>query len=174
MKIGISGFRHFRYMGWVESFVRELPAESVIITGGHTDRFTGKIGPTMGVDAAAYTSATRRGMTVILVPPDPDDITRVGYKAACILRNQTIVDMADEVYAFWSSARLPDGRYESRGTHNTILRAIAAKKLRGVFYQHGPVSMYRVVDGKLMAGKFPSLERVPPLYRMYGRPSAVL
>jgi hypothetical protein len=113
-------------------------------------------------------------MKVILIPPDPKDIAKSGYNAACILRNQKIVDLADEVYAFWSSRKLPDGRYESRGTHNTILRAIAARKLRGVFYQQGPVSIYRIVNGKLMNARFPNMAGVPMHYRRYGRPGQIL
>ena len=160
MVIGIGGSRDFRYMGWVASFVRQLPTNSSIVTGGHVSKATGKVAPTIGVDSAAAAAGKLRGFPIKLIPPQDEDIFKAGYPAACIMRNQIIVDDCEEFYAFW------DGK--SKGTKNTIIRAIAAKKIRMIQYQHGPVSVYRIVAGKLMNAKFSDLEQVPPLYRAYG------
>lgn len=50
-------------------------------------------------------------------------------KAAGFMRNQTIVDRSDEVYAFW------DG--ESRGTKDTINKTLRARKNLTVIFPRG-------------------------------------
>ena len=73
-------------------------------------------GGALGVDRMAETVALARGKRVQVFYPD----WRNNGRSAGFMRNQQIVDIADEVYALW------DG--QSRGTADTIARAKKAGK----------------------------------------------
>jgi predicted Rossmann fold nucleotide-binding protein DprA/Smf involved in DNA uptake len=99
----------FRVQRKVSAFVNNLPSDAVVISGG-----------AVGVDSWAENFARQRGLEVVV---HRADWKTYGRKAG-MLRNATIVEDADEVYAFW------DGT--SKGTANTIERARIAGKLKGV------------------------------------------
>jgi hypothetical protein len=96
-RVAIVGSRNFRDLKWVRSFVRSLPAGTVVVSGG-----------ARGVDRVAATEAIKCGLCVDEYPAEWD---RLG-KSAGFARNQTIVDNCDELHAFW------DG--QSNGTKHTI------------------------------------------------------
>lgn len=99
-KIAIVGSRNFSDLDLVRDFIRQLNHRTIIISGG-----------ARGVDQTAAETATARGMEVNIILPD---WSRFG-KSAGMLRNTTIVELADIIVAFW------DGR--SRGTADTIRKA---------------------------------------------------
>jgi hypothetical protein len=105
MHIAVVGSRDFEDLDAVRKYVRELPNDVIIISGG-----------ARGVDTAAIEEATRIGLACKIYPADWN---QYGKKAG-IIRNQQIVDVADEIVAFW------DGH--SRGTKNTIHQAQRAGK----------------------------------------------
>ena len=105
MRIAIVGSRDFPRLEEVRQFVYEQERTTVIISGG-----------ARGVDSIAVEEARKLHMPYEVYPADWN---RYG-RSAGFRRNQTIVDAADEVVAFW------DG--ESRGTKHTIDLARAAKK----------------------------------------------
>jgi hypothetical protein len=105
MRIAIVGSRSFTRLEEVRQFVREQERTTVIISGG-----------ARGVDSIAVDEAKRLHMPYEVYPADWN---RYG-RSAGFRRNQTIVDAAEEVVAFW------DG--ESRGTKHTIACAKAAGK----------------------------------------------
>lgn len=108
--IAIVGSRTFADMERVRILVRELPPESVIISGG-----------ARGVDSVAEEEARKRGMEVRVFRPD----WKAHGRAAGPIRNRLIIEAADEVWAFW------DG--QSRGTKSSIdLARSAGKVLRVV------------------------------------------
>lgn len=98
------GSRHFPEMDRVRDFVRGLPAEAIVITGGAS-----------GVDAAAGEAARERRLGLIKLPPRFEESTD---PTAATRRNQELVDAADVVVAFWDGA--------SDGTRQTIERALSA------------------------------------------------
>jgi hypothetical protein len=109
-RIAVVGSRTYPTLEDVRQFVREQPLDAVIISGG-----------ARGVDQAAVNEARRLEMPYEVYPADWN---RYG-RGAGMIRNQTIVDTADEIVAFW------DG--QSPGTRDTIRRAKAAGKPVRVF-----------------------------------------
>lgn len=113
-RLAIVGSRHFPDLGAVRAFVQGVHAQDPtveIVSGG-----------AVGVDLGAQIEAQRLGMTVrVFLPlwrgPDGrgDYNPRAGFE-----RNQTIVEYADEIVAFWDGI--------SRGTQDAIRRAEAARK----------------------------------------------
>lgn len=99
-RIAIVGSREYKQLDQVREYVRSLPLDVIVISGG-----------ARGVDRAAETEARKRGLAVEVISADWD---RLG-KIAGFQRNQEIVDRADKVVAFW------DGH--SRGTADTMARA---------------------------------------------------
>lgn len=97
MRIAIVGSRDYPDRRAVEAFVAQLPADTIVISGGAP-----------GVDTWADDAAHRRGLITVVFRADWDAHGR----SAGFRRNVLIVDEADEVVAFW------DG--ESRGTAHTI------------------------------------------------------
>lgn len=91
-------------------YVESLSLDTIIISGG-----------AVGIDEQAENCAFVRGMKTIILKPDWKQYG----KAAGMIRNQHIVDMADEIAAFW------DGK--SKGTQNTIQRAQRAGKKVTIF-----------------------------------------
>ena len=108
MKIAIVGSRNYSKEGNVADFVTSLPEDAEIVSGGAD-----------GVDTWAIKHAGMRATTVFAAQ------WNLFGKGAGMRRNSTIVEYADEVYAFW------DGL--SRGTLDTIHKAAKAGKLRGIF-----------------------------------------
>jgi hypothetical protein len=105
MKVAVVGSRDFPRLDLVRQFVWEQERTTVIVTGG-----------AHGVDEAALMEARRLGMDYELYLPE----WQIFGKRAGALRNQQIVDAADEVVAFW------DGK--SRGTQITMDMAKRAGK----------------------------------------------
>ncbi len=97
MKVMIAGSRGINID--IDQYIPE--DTTLIISGG-----------AIGVDTAAERYADKMGISKIIVRPD---YKKYG-KVAPLIRNKTMVDMADIVIAIW------DGR--SRGTKDTIDYAI--------------------------------------------------
>jgi len=109
MRIGIVGSRRRTDREAVFAFVRQLPRDSVIITGG-----------ARGPDRWAEEAAQFQGLAVIIHRPDLTGIkTRWQATERYYARNQRIVDDADRIVAFVA----PDRR---GGTEDSIRRAISA------------------------------------------------
>lgn len=104
-RIAIVGSRSYRSLERVAQYVRNLPQETVVVSGG-----------AHGVDATAEYAARCRHMQALIFLPN----WRKYGRSAGMLRNQLIVDNADKLVAFW------DGK--SRGTRNSISLA----QIRGI------------------------------------------
>lgn len=96
-RIAIVGSRDFPNLDQVREYVRSLPRDTIIVSGG-----------ARGVDTAAEYEANVQAMQTMIFPADWE---RYG-KSAGYKRNISIVAYADEVVAFW------DGK--SRGTMHTV------------------------------------------------------
>ena len=118
MRVAIVGSREYRDLKSVREFVRSLPPQTVIVSGGAA-----------GVDAEAERAAAEFGFICIVVKPAWRRGRYAGFE-----RNQVIVDLADEVTAFWDGV--------SRGTQDTMKRAYAAGK---------PVNIMRYTYGAPVA-----------------------
>lgn len=110
MKIAVVGSREYPDMEGVRRFIRALPKDVVVISGG-----------ARGVDSVAEEEARVQGLTVEIYPAD---WARYGRRAGYV-RNKIMVDKADKVVAFW------DGK--SKGTKHTIDLARKASKPLCVF-----------------------------------------
>lgn len=98
MNVAIIGSRDYPDLYSVYGYVAGLPNDTRVISGGAT-----------GVDTAAAMVARRRA-TLSLTVYRPD-YQRYG-KQAPLIRNQSIIEAADRVVAFW------DGK--SRGTMHAV------------------------------------------------------
>jgi predicted Rossmann-fold nucleotide-binding protein len=110
MKVAIVGSRNYPELEKVREFVRTLPKNAIIISGG-----------AKGVDQTAEDEAHKQGLEVISVTPEWD---KWG-KRAGLVRNDMIVSLAHQVVAFW------DGM--SRGTKYTIDKARKENVITQVF-----------------------------------------
>lgn len=110
MKIAIVGSRTYPNLKQVADFVADLPEGTIVISGG-----------AIGVDRTAENAAKARGLQVISIKPSWGKYGR----QAGFLRNTQIVEMADEIVAFW------DG--ESRGTKDSIDKAMKLGKSVTIF-----------------------------------------
>lgn len=122
-RVAIVGSRAYPAPERVEAYVRRLPAGTVVVSGGAP-----------GVDRTAEAAARARGLEVRVHLPD---WKRLG-KAAGYARNQTIVDDANRVVAFWDGV--------SRGTMHTIGLARRAGKKVVVFGERGQRVSSRMVN----------------------------
>lgn len=104
-RIAIVGSRGFPQLDEVRKFVKSLPEDTVVVSGGAP-----------GVDRAAELAAKERGLEVLIFLAEWD---RLG-KRAGFVRNKKIVQAADEVVAFWDGV--------SPGTRSTLELARAANK----------------------------------------------
>ena len=95
--VAIVGSRTFSDRKAVEAYVKQLPNNVVVVSGG-----------AKGVDTWAALAAQKHGLKVKIFLPDWEQYGR----AAGFIRNQDIVDLAHKVVAFW------DG--ESRGTAHSM------------------------------------------------------
>lgn len=128
MKVAIVGGRDFVNFDLLEFKLRPFKASITLIVSGAAD----------GADTLGVTYAKKYGIPYKEFPADWDDLTvepcviKKGkggkpYNAlAGFNRNQSIVDNADFVIAFW------DGK--SKGTRDTIGRANKAKKDTLIIY----------------------------------------
>lgn len=96
-------------MASVREYVRSLPRDTVVVTGGW--RAIEMAEATPGVDLVAFLEADRCGLVAALA---------VGSKAiwtdhAGLQRNPVIVEISDAIVAFWD--------LESRGTADTLRHA---------------------------------------------------
>ena len=105
VRVAIVGSREYPDWHQVYQYVETLPADAVVISGG-----------ARGVDRVAVEYARRRRLITEVYPADWE----THGKSAGFIRNQTIVERADQIVAFW------DGT--SKGTADTIRRARAAGK----------------------------------------------
>ncbi len=111
-RVAVVGSRAFPRLMEVKAFVHEL-AERMRANGESIEVVSGGA---PGVDIVAQTAARDEGLGVKVFAADWN---RLG-KAAGMIRNQEIVDYADEVVAFWDGS--------SPGTKDTINRANWARK----------------------------------------------
>jgi hypothetical protein len=106
MKIAVVGSRAYPDPVEVANFILSLPLGTIIVSGGAE-----------GVDSwAANTAHFVMGFQTIIKWPD----WRNKGKAASFIRNQEIVDEADEVVMFWNGA--------SKGTADTCRRTTKSGK----------------------------------------------
>jgi hypothetical protein len=123
-RIAIVGSRNFSNLSIVGMYVLKLPKTSIVVSGG-----------ARGVDQAAEATAKRRRMEVESYKPDWNGPAG---RQAGFERNQTIVDAADEVVAFWDS--------KSSGTRDTIDRARKAGLKVTVIDENGNATVHEAVD----------------------------
>lgn len=84
-RIAIVGSRDYPLLGSVELFVKTLDSTTMIVSGG-----------ARGVDRTAERAAKHRGLRALIFPADwPTYGKRAGY-----IRNEQIVDNADEIVVF--------------------------------------------------------------------------
>jgi hypothetical protein len=102
-RVAVVGSRDFPNPDVVAAYVRLLPRDTVIVSGG-----------ARGVDQWAEEAAQRYGLQTKIFHADWEGL---GHRAGPI-RNAEIVAVADRLDAFWNG--------QSRGTLNTILSAQAA------------------------------------------------
>ena len=113
-RVAVIGSRRFPNPEVIVAYVSNLPADTILVSGGAE-----------GTDTIAEQAARARSLSVEIYAADWEQL---GRKAGPI-RNQQIVEASDLVVAFW------DG--ESRGTLNTVMRAVEAKREVRVFDPDG-------------------------------------
>jgi hypothetical protein len=101
MRVGIVGSRNYPSEPTVRSYVRSLPAGTVVVSGG-----------ARGVDSWAEDEARRCGLEVVVYKPLEVVIRSRGFAAAAHHRNQAIAKGCDRLVAFSVGV--------SRGTASTI------------------------------------------------------
>ena len=137
MKVAIVGSREYPRLQAVTTYVRSLPADTQIISGG-----------ARGVDEQAARAARAFGYRVLEVPVDPaglpEDETerRVEYGKRAYARNTWMVQYADQVVAFVTACAAPNCRrgpqkHMSHGTAHAISEARRLGKPVMVFGPNG-------------------------------------
>ena len=111
-KVAIIGSRNFNNRNSVYKYVRNLPKDTEVVSGG-----------ARGVDSWAIEEAQRCGLKTKVFPADWDTFG----KSAGMRRNHTIRQYVDRIVAF------SDG--ESKGTQNMIDQAIKSKQTLVVIYE---------------------------------------
>lgn len=108
--VAIVGSREFSDEEAVRVYVRALPKDTTVVSGG-----------ARGVDSWAANEARKIGLALVIVTAD---WKKLGKKAGFV-RNKEIVRLADRVVAFWDQ--------KSRGTQHTIKLTVDAGKPLVVF-----------------------------------------
>jgi hypothetical protein len=93
-RLAIIGSRDWPTPEAVRAYVRSLPKDAIVITGGWWDS-DGRIHPTRGVDSIAAEEANRCGLTVALVAGSSQH-----GKYAGLRRNPAVVELAERGMAF--------------------------------------------------------------------------
>ncbi|MHC4835413.1 MAG: SLOG family protein [Planctomycetota bacterium] len=106
MRVAIVGSRGYEPLSDVIEYVRSLPLDTVIITGG-----------AQGVDKTAEIEARARGMEVVIHEAQ----WNLHGRSAGMIRNRLVVDDCDKLAAFWDQ--------ESPGTKGVMSMASKAGKL---------------------------------------------
>lgn len=115
-RIAIVGSRKYDDLDAVTRYVNSLPPNTTIISGG-----------AKGVDQTAEAAARARGLTVVSIPVDKNNLPRDyeqrrrEYGRRAMQRNGDIIELAGSVTAFWYK--------NSAGTRDSIKKAEAAGKL---------------------------------------------
>jgi predicted Rossmann fold nucleotide-binding protein DprA/Smf involved in DNA uptake len=108
MKVAIVGSRKYPNLEAVRRFIRELPRDTTVVTGG-----------AYGVDEAAEETAKRLRLSRQIFEPIVGlGANRQEYVKALLERNHRIVEAADRVVVFW------DGK--SSGTKRVAALAMKA------------------------------------------------
>lgn len=105
MRVAIVGSRTFQNLQLVRDYVRDLPNDTIVVSGG-----------ARGVDRTAEDEAQKRGLKTAIFLAAWDEFGKV----AGLLRNSDIVKNCDRLVAFH--------RQGSRGTADSIAKARAAGK----------------------------------------------
>ena len=136
-RIGIVGSRHFPSREVVQFFLKSLPPDDVIVSGGAegVDSWSVEIGRLLGMKTCVFQA----------------DWQRHGRKAGPI-RNVEIVSNIDELVAFW------DG--QSRGALNTIALANEAGLPMRIFDRAGnPLPKEGVLEQANLRGVIAGIEK---------------
>ena len=103
MRVAIVGSRDYDALGLVRRYVRSLPKDTVVVSGG-----------AIGVDSVAADEAQKCGLQTTVYLPN----WKTFGKSAGFKRNSQIVNDCDLLVAFWDGV--------SRGTKDSIDKAAAA------------------------------------------------
>lgn len=114
MKVAIIGSREFTNEQQVRDFVKSLPKDTVIYSGG-----------AKGVDNWAADEALKLNGHLIEIMPN---YSKWGPNVAPLKRNEQIIQQADRVVAFWTGVR--EGPHKSTGTIHAA--KYAKKNLRPI------------------------------------------
>jgi hypothetical protein len=128
ISIGIVGSRNFPNESKVRQFVRTLPLDWTVVSGGAN-----------GPDLWAETEARSRGMSVNIHYANWKDMPR----SAGIIRNGAIIQDSDCVVAFY---------HNSKGTKDSMRRAVAARKPLWVVMAEDDLPTVEEILGKLAPG----------------------
>jgi hypothetical protein len=121
--VAIIGSRDYPDLEAVRAYVRSLPADAVIVSGG-----------ARGVDSVAEDEARKRGLQTIIYPPD---YAKHGQHAP-LVRDAEIVAACERLVAFW------DGR--SSGTSYKLGLARDAGKAVKLFQSHSTAGQARILE----------------------------
>lgn len=121
MRVGIVGSRSWKDRSAVERYVRSLPDDTVVVSGG-----------ARGPDTWAEEAALARGLPrPEIYPPRPEAIKAMGYGGACFARNTVIAERSERVVAF------VDSESPTQGAMDTVRKARGMGKKTTVFYPDG-------------------------------------
>lgn len=136
-RIAIIGSRDYPNPDCVVDFVKSLPGDHVIVSGG-----------ARGVDSVAEGAARAAGLAVDVVYADWDAHGR----RAGPIRNAEIVARSDRLVAFWNG--------HSRGTLNTVVQAVEAHIPTSVFGPDGgEIALKAAIQAAQTLGVLDGLER---------------
>ncbi len=126
MRIAIIGSRDITYaaMKQIRDYVKSLPRDSMIITGGWYDE-SGVIKPTRGADKAAVEGAIDGGFSPVIVAANPV----IHGARAGVVRNQLIADLAQKGICFWNGVSSGSmdclNKMKARGTDYEVIKVEA-------------------------------------------------
>jgi len=134
MRVAVVGSRDYPKLPKVAEFVRTLPPETIVLSGGAS-----------GVDEAAERAARAFGLKFIPFTVDtiglPEDETarRIEYGKRAYQRTTRMVERAETVAAFWTVCSRPQClRPKPHRTHGTDHAITEAKRLRKPIRLIGP------------------------------------